>query len=360
MEPVPPIPPIAASEVRFRSLFENTPELILYQNEKATILDANPAFLDLVEAPKESVVNRPYADFLPPAVQQLFADKLAEAFTGKTVRFEMFAAQGNSKPRHWDIVKVPLIEQGRVIGVHMIARDITEKTQAQEEIFAQNKDLQQFTYIVSHNLRAPLASALGLVDILGTKEPGSPEFEDTRTYLQTSLHQLDHVLQDMNTILAIRDKQQLAPPETVPLADVLQQVVQNAQEVLTQCGGTVRLSFPDRFEVQGNRAYLYSVFFNLLSNSIKYRAAGRPLHVDVTATGAADQPKVITFTDNGSGFDLAQAGENVFKLYKRFHPEHPGRGVGLYLVRAHVESMGGRIDVRSQPDHGTTFTLTLP
>ncbi len=353
-------PPIATSEVRFRSLFHDTTDLLLYQNEKAIILDANRAFLDLVDEPKDRVVNRSYNEYLPPEVQPLFAEKLAEAFTGKTVRFDMFAAQGKSAPRHWDVVKIPLRKKGVVIGVHMVARDVSEKTLAQQEIVTQNKDLQQFAYIVSHNLRAPLASALGLADLLGTEEPGSPHFEETRTHLHTSLRQLDQVLRDMNTILTIRDQKNLAEAKDVPLAKVVQQVVHNLQEVMEQGGGTVRVDIPADLTLRANRAYLYSIFFNLLSNAINYRAEERPLEVSVTATGGEGQPTQITVADNGSGFDRERAGDDVFKLYKRFHPHRPGRGLGLYLVKTHVESMGGNISVHSRVDEGTRFTIDVP
>ncbi|TGE16275.1 sensor histidine kinase [Hymenobacter elongatus] len=353
-------PPIATSEVRFRSLFDNTPELILYQNEKAIILDANPAFLALVAEPRGRVVDHCYDDFLPPEVHALFRQKLEEAFAGKTVRFDMFAAQGKSAPRHWDVVKIPLWENGAVVGVHMIARDITEKMLAQQEIVTQNQDLQQFTYIVSHNLRAPLATALGLVDLLGTEEPDSPYFEETRTHLQASLHQLDLVLRDMNTILAIRDQKNLAEAEAVPLAEVVQQVVQNLQEVVAQCGGTVRVAIPADLSLRANRAYLYSIFFNLLSNALKYRADERPLEVSVTATGGEGKETRITVADNGSGFDQQQAGDDVFRLYKRFHPHRPGRGLGLYLTKTHVESMGGHISVHSRVAEGTRFIIVVP
>lgn len=352
--------PLAASEVRFRSLFENTPEIILYQNEDSVILDANPAFLALVGEPKERVVGHSYNDFLPPKVQGLFAEKLREAFTGKTVRFDMHAGQGKSAPRHWDVVKVPLWEHGRVVGVHMIGRDITDKTRAQDELFAQNQDLQQFTYIVSHNLRAPLANAIGLVSLLSTEVPGSPYFEETRTHLQQNLAQLDQVLQDINTILAVRDRQGLTLLEDVELADVLTQVIPSLQDMLEECGGSVQVDIPAGLAIHANRAYLYSIFFNLLSNAIKYRADTRPLRVVVSATGELGQPKTVTVTDNGLGFDLERAGADVFKLYKRFHPHHPGRGIGLYLVKSHVDSMGGRITVRSQVDAGTSFTLVFP
>ncbi|MCC9168401.1 PAS domain-containing sensor histidine kinase [Pontibacter harenae] len=348
-----------ARDIRFHSLFENTPELILYQNEESTILDANPAFLKLVQEPKENVINRNYNEFLSEDVQLLYEEKLKEAFTGKTVRFDLYTPQGNSAPRHWDVVKIPVSENEKVVGVHMIARDITEKMQAQEEILEKNKDLQQFTYVVSHNLRSPLTNALGLVEVLEISDPGSSDFESTLTHLGTSLRQLDQVVRDINTILSIRDKQDLVQNESVPLAQVVHQAVQNFQEALHDSGGTARVAIPEGIQVLGNRAYLYSIFFNLLSNAIKFRSEQRPLQVDITLAVKDSQTKEISFADNGSGIDLDKAGVDMFKLYKRFHPQHSGRGLGLYLVKAHVESIGGQIEVSSRPNEGTIFKVSL-
>ena len=134
--------PTATNEVRFRSLFDNSPDLVLYQNEEGTILDANPAFLALVEQSRPQVLHRSYDEFLPPNVRDFFRAKLREAFaTGQPVRFDLFASQGGSAPRHWDVVKIPLVENGRVVGVHMMARDITEKTTAQQLITQQAAEL---------------------------------------------------------------------------------------------------------------------------------------------------------------------------------------------------------------------------
>ena len=146
----------------------------------------------------------------------------------------------------------------------------------------------------------------------------------------------------------------------VLLAGVIQQVIQNSQEVLNDCGGTLKVSIPEGFHLMGNRAYIYSIFFNLLSNAIKFRSNQRPLQVELTVAIKSGQNKLIKFSDNGSGFDLNKAGTDIFKLYKRFHPRHSGRGLGLYLVKAHVESMGGLIVVNSQPNEGTTFKISLP
>jgi len=349
-----------ASEQRFHSLFDNNPDLILFQNADGIILDANPAFLALVGQSRVEVLQRPYAEFLPPDIRPLYQEKLAEAFTGNTVHFDMYAVHGSSAPRYWDVVKVPVMTQGRVLGVHMIARDISDKVKVQKDLYRQNIDLQQVAYLVSHNLRAPLANALGLVDLLGPDEAGSSVFEATRHHLQTSLHQLDLVLQDMNAILTAQDRSEVAEPAWVPLAEVVEQAVEHLQSWLDQCGGLVKIELSPALRVRGNRAYLYSIFFNLLSNSLKYRSDRRPLLVHITGNTGPGQDLRIEFSDNGVGFDRDQAGVDVFSLYKRFHSHYPGRGVGLYLIRTHVQGMGGRIEVSSQPDQGTRFLIQFP
>ncbi len=164
----------------------------------------------------------------------------------------------------------------------------------------------------------------------------------------------------MNTILAIRDQAGVVEVEAVPLVQLVQQVVENLQEVVDQCGGTVRVDIPVLLSLRANRAYLYSIFYNLLSNALKYRADERPLEVTVAATGGPGQETRITVADNGSGFDQERAGEDVFRLYQRFHAHRPGRGLGLYLTKVHVEGMGGHISVHSRVDEGTRFTIIVP
>ena len=250
----------------------------------------------------------------------------------------------------------------RMIGAmqDITARQLAaaEQKRLNEQLTKQNADLQQFAYIVSHNLRAPLANALGFSGLLARVDKYSEVFDTSLDNLHTSLRQLDQVLTDVNDVLSLRDEQDGYHPEPVPVAEVCRQATESLRETLHATGGEIDNMLPDDLRIPGGRAYFHSIFHNLLSNAIKYRAEGRPLRITVSAT-IADGAAVLAVADNGSGFDQTRIGDEIFHLYRRFHSHQSGRGIGLYLVRAHTEAMGGQVAVRSQPNGGTTFTLSF-
>ncbi|MGI4821381.1 MAG: PAS domain-containing sensor histidine kinase [Janthinobacterium lividum] len=239
-------------------------------------------------------------------------------------------------------------------------RKETEARQGQmtQDLYTHNRDLQQFTYMISHDLRAPLANALGLATLLTKLGKDTDSFDQTLSHLRQSMSQADAVLTDLNQVLAIRD--QHVVPEPVDLAAVCTQALASLAPALAQCDGQVRLAIATGLTVRGTRAYLYSIFDNLLSNALKYRAAERPLEVTIQAVTDGNGGITISVTDNGLGFDTQQAGAKLFQLYQRFHSSPPGRGIGLFLVKIHVEAMGGHIDVTSIVGVGTHFLLSLP
>jgi PAS domain S-box-containing protein len=241
------------------------------------------------------------------------------------------------------------------------AQKAMEAQQAQltQDLYEHNRDLQQFTYMLSHNLRAPLANALGLTKLLTRVGKQSPAFEPSLSHLNQSLEQVDGVLHDLNIVLSVRDEQHRQAPETVALADVCEQALQHWAQALDKCAGHVTLDMAEGLLVRGTRAYVYSIFDNLLSNALKYRAPERPLHIVITCAAGAHGGVNISFADNGSGFDQAKAGSKLFQLYQRFHGGQQGRGLGLFLVKTHVEAMGGSIEVSSQVGVGTHFQIHL-
>ncbi|WP_223808940.1 PAS domain S-box protein [Rufibacter hautae] len=260
-----------------------------------------------------------------------------------------------------------LTDDGQVSQHIVIQKDITFRKAAEErhlemtrDLYRQNRDLQQFTYIVSHNLRAPVANAMGLADFLTKLDKQSAMYDTSLAHLKTSVFKLDTVLRDLNMILSLRDQQDILEREMVTLADVFEQVRLYFMESLAHHKGEIVADISPDVKIKTNRAYLYSIFYNLLSNAIKYRSEARTLRVEISCQVCSSGGLEIHFADNGSGFDMEKAGNNVFKLYKRFHNNKKGRGMGLFLVKTHVESMGGTIEMKSKLNEGTRVEIHIP
>jgi signal transduction histidine kinase len=116
-------------------------------------------------------------------------------------------------------------------------------------------------------------------------------------------------------------------------------------------------NFTEAEEIVTIKSYLHIIFFNLISNSLKYRQPTVPPMIKITSRKENDKI-VLLFEDNGIGIDLSKVGEHVFGLYKRFHTDKAdGKGMGLYMVKTQVESMGGKISISSEVNTGTQFRI---
>jgi PAS domain S-box-containing protein len=328
---------------------------------------ANKAFQVTTGLPVSVVEGSLVDKIIPEPSLSLVKEKYAEAIrTGKQLSWQEVTEYPSGK-KTGQVVAVPVFNaEGRCVRLIGMVHDVTEfklaveeQERLSQELALQNQDLQQFNYIVSHNLRAPVANVLGLSTLLTEKPRESQEFTEALGYLQESAQRMDDILRDLTQILSIRDRKDVTVNTEVPLQEVFDQALSDLRTPLEQSGAQITKDLGSETKVKANRAYLHSIFFNLLSNAIKYRSANRPLKISVTSEKAAQDCVKVTVSDNGSGFDLNKVRHQVFKLYKRFHPNNEGKGVGLFLVKTQVEAMGGKIKVDSEPDQGTTFKILL-
>lgn len=234
-----------------------------------------------------------------------------------------------------------------------VAQRTRELVQSNLELGRQNSQLEQFSYIIAHNLRSSVARITGLVNILTTFN--LPDKEVTGK-LTEAAHELETILDDLVKLIELKNNSTAF--EQVNLPDRFEKVCQVLRDKLKEVKPTIEKNFSQQF-CYAIPAYIDSIFYNLLSNSLKYRQLQRPLTVQVTSW-RDDGKFFLTFSDNGSGFDSALLKDRIFKLHERFHTEADGSGMGLYLVKTQVEAMQGSINVESKVNQGTTFRITLP
>ncbi|KLT68269.1 MULTISPECIES: PAS domain-containing sensor histidine kinase [Flavobacterium] len=260
---------------------------------------------------------------------------------------------------------IPIFNNEGVIS-HWISiqRDITdekkletEKEHLIRELTQNNKDLKQFSYITSHNLRAPLSNLIGLLNLIEDIPIENPELEEILAGFNKSTHLLNETINDLVKVIIIKDNPSMQKEE-VSLKEVFENVFSQLSFQIELHKPIIKLKFDRVPLLNTNKAYIESILLNLLTNSIKYKSENRKLKISIIAE-QIDHKAILTFKDNGIGIDLERNKDKVFGLYQRFHNYPDSKGLGLYLVKSQVETMGGTISIESEVNKGTTFTITF-
>jgi PAS domain S-box-containing protein len=349
------------SEQMFRTITENFP------NGAVAILDRD--FTIRYMAGKEFHIrganasyfeNTIYTNHFHSPVKEKVTENLMKVFEGNNTVFE-----ASFEDLSYMISAVPLYETAGTINKILIAsqnitqqkRNETEKEMLIEELTRNNSDLQQFSYITSHNLRAPLSNLLGIIKLLDMSAITDPmntlllkNFEDCTLQLNDTVNDLINVLIIKNSVNAKKEK--------LDIRKVFERVVHSVQTTISQNNMDISTDFDDAFEVDFNRSYLESILLNLVTNAVKYSSPERSPQVRVRTEKVNDGVKLY-FSDNGLGIDLVRYKDRIFGLYQRFHDHADSKGLGLYIVNSQVRVMGGEIDVESEVDKGTTFIISF-
>jgi len=248
-----------------------------------------------------------------------------------------------------------LYAQNKSLSSELIGKN-KELTETNTELIKHNNELRQFSYTVSHNLRGPVASLIGLLRLFDSRELNR-ENGEIFSHIENSTHRLDNIIKDLSKIIDIRNEI-FQIRQQIDLEVELYEILQDLHREIVGNRITIVRQLDSAKIIYSVRPMVHSILYNLIINSIKYRSGERPAVIKVTSY-EDDNFYELQVTDNGLGIDLSRERDNLFKLYKRFHHHIEGKGLGLYLVKLQAEALGGNVTIESEVNKFTTFTVKL-
>ena len=387
------------SEEKMRSLFENSPDIIMEIDRDGTLLFINftvPGFT------KEEVIGTPAIDYIAPEARDAFRDATARVFeTGEPLRLETKGAGPDGRVSWYETRYGPVMRDGEVSSAMLIASDVTERREAQEqldlyrehleelvkertveleerttqlearsmELESANEQLQEadrlksiFLASMSHELRTPLNSIIGFTGIILQGMAGELNEEQRRqlTMVKNSASHLLELINDLLDVSRVEAGRVDLWLEEFSLDDVVREVVETCLPMANEKGLDFRTEVPEDVILFTDRRRVKQILMNFASNAVKFSESGS---VKIAASVLDGEKLEVQVTDTGIGIEEA----NISRLFKPFQQidmslpkRYEGTGLGLYLSKKLADILGGDISAQSKFGVGSEFTVVLP
>ena len=351
---------LTASEARMRGILESAQDAIIAVDDALVIVLFNPAASQMFGWTADQAIGMPVTNLMPERFRPLRAD-VQEAADGHSQGMPAIAAMSFGLHRGGAEFPVEVSYSGGdasgSVWHTLVIRDITSRMRDYAALERSNLDLQQFAYVASHDLKTPLRSIGGFVQIL--ERNYGPKLDEKALGLihrtAAAVKRLEQLTEDLLSYARLNSE--VRPLTPVNVADVAQEVIHLLDAAIVE--SSARVTADPLPEINGDRTQLVQLLLNLIGNGIKYRRDRAPL-VHVSAK-RGEREWVFSVTDNGIGID-GKHHDKVFEVFKRLHTqvEYSGTGIGLSVCRRVVERHGGKIWITSVVGEGSTFSFTVP
>ncbi|NOY57998.1 MAG: PAS domain S-box protein [Calditrichaeota bacterium] len=371
---------LAKEQHLLQSFMENIPDAIYFKDMEGHFLRINRAQAKRLglDDPKDATGKTDFDFFTEENARQVRKQELRVMRSGKISVHEQVKILADGNESWVSGTKVPLPdENGKIIGIFGITRDITERKRTEEslkifteKLMARNKELQEFAFIASHDLQEPLRKVRAFGDRLWAKysDELGEQGHDYLLRMQNAAARMQTLIDDLlaYSCITIKDR----PLVKTDLSRIVREVLKDFQIQIENVGAAVQLEkLP---VISADPLQMRQLFQNLISNALKYHRQGVApiIRIYNGTTGdknSSDQEPLangfhhIRVEDNGIGFEQKHA-DRIFAVFQRLHTRdsYQGTGMGLTICRKIVEHHGGSITAKSRPGEGATFTIKLP
>ena len=341
----------------FKKLVEQSDDIILLTNAQLKIKYVNKAIYALLGHRAEDIVGKSVFQLMDPVKGQVLKDFVKEGSKNETGNrlTEVTLQSKDEKNVHFDIALTDMLSDPDVNGLVITLHNISKRKQIEEKLLKTNNELDHFVYKTSHDLRAPLLSALGLIEL--AKRDKELDKKEYLRMIEISLNKLDTFIEDINRFysnekLAIRN-------ELVDVEFILENAISGMKMMHQANGIAINYDLSKISELYSDPNRIKIIINNIVSNSIKYHDKEKVdsyIRIDVQITPDWCRLK---FDDNGIGIRKERL-DRIFDIFYRADESAKGSGLGLYIVRDTINKLGGQIEVQSEYGNGSSFIVTIP
>jgi two-component system CheB/CheR fusion protein len=348
------------NEERFRALYEDAP--IMHVNvcpKTAKILDCNKKLVErLGYSSKKQVVGRSIFDaYHPDCIPEVENAFMTFKQTGTVKDRELILQdrKGNKIPVILNVSSVKN-EDGDVIYSSSSWVEVSKLKEVSSELQIRNQDLEQFTYLISHDLKAPLTNLKSLTDIVVSENYVKPEGEEIFELISESSQRLFDTIDTLNEVVTLTWNKKL-PSSRIDIENEINSTLKTLNTQIKSSNSLIEIDCSKQKFLDFPKVHFGVIMQNLILNSIKYAQKDVNPHIQISS-GKRHMKTYIEIKDNGIGMDLELVKDKLFSLFQRFNEaEIDGRGIGLHVTHNLIKKYGGDIEVESKPGQGSTFTL---
>lgn len=340
------------SEARNQAILNVIPDLMFILSKEGKVLDFKAKGEENLPMPQDEMIGASLNEFLPETVFDLAITNIQNALEGHdlvTFEYQLDLSPGI---RHFEARLLPSGDD----EVLAIIRNVTERKKAEIELIQRNFELDSFVYRASHDLKAPLNSIMGLIELLKmeTEEPGLLSYLGL---MDRSVTKLDSFIRNLTDF----SRNERMEVETVEID--FEQMVQECIDNLSFMSNADRIKIQTDLGLNGSfhsdPVRILIVMNNLISNAIKYQDLKKENPIAKIEVRTNEKEAVIRIEDNGVGISQEHH-DKIFNMFFRASYQSFGTGLGMYIVKNAVQKVGGEIDLSSELEVGTVFTVHIP
>lgn len=363
---------LEAGEKQLRLLTDALPVLISFVDSNGIYRFVNRTYSLWFGKTKEELEGTHFKEVIGETAYNAMKTYVQSVQQGKEVRVEKTMDYRYGGTRNVSLNLIPYLENQEVKGFYSLVYDISEIRKAQQsledalsgisqkntELIRINNDLDNFIYAASHDLKSPVINMEGILKLLEKAMAHKMEEKEEKLFslMLTSVLKLKKTISYLTDVTRISKNIEEAK-EIISIPSIVEEAVVNNQHLTD----AVKPEIMEKYEVETiefSRGNFYSIVVNLLTNAIKFRAAGRRLNINISTFTEGDFV-IFQVKDNGLGLS-AEKQLNTFKLFRRMHAHVEGSGVGLYIVKRITENCGGHVQVGGAEGEGAVFKIYFP